>query len=48
MRVPEGAIPGSLLFILSTNGQFLRTNSLSESIIFADESNVVIPKKLSN
>jgi hypothetical protein len=45
MGVLEGAISGSLLFIVNTNGHLLRTNSLSESIILADETNVIIPKK---
>jgi hypothetical protein len=46
MGVPQGSIPGPLLFILSTNGHTLKTNSISESIIFADETNVIIPKKI--
>jgi hypothetical protein len=41
-RVPRGSIRGSLLFIICISDLPLRINSLSEPVLFADDTSVII------
>jgi hypothetical protein len=44
-RVPQGSILGSLLFIIYTHDLPLRINSVSEPIVFADDTSCIIPSR---
>jgi len=42
MEFPQGSILAPLLFIIYINDLLLRINSISESILFADDTNIII------